>query len=317
MKTGFIFSLPRAGSTYVQRVLSAAEGVRTTSEPWLLPPLLGIRHGEQPYADFAYDHVRRGIEGMLQDLPDADAAWRRSVRVMVESLYREFCSSGEIFIDKTPRNAVFSSEIMRTFDEAPVLFLWRNPLAVAHSINETWGDGRWKTYFYEYDLYAGQEALIAAYSEFRDEPRVMAVRYEDLVSEPKKHWPSIFSHFGLEYRYEYVAEPPKLLLAMGDQRGQEKYSGTSTGSVHSWTEGFDTSIRRIWARRYLKYMGAERLALMGYSLNALLNQLGSAPSRFRISDVSRVLFSSLYHRVDPFIWRENWRGLRAKRYTRR
>lgn len=317
MKLGFIFSLPRAGSTYTQRVLSAATGVRTTSEPWLMPALLGIRYGTAPHADFAYDHVRKGLDGMLKSLPDPEGAWRHAVRAMAEDIYGNFAGPDELFIDKTPRNAVFAKEIIQTFPEARCLFLWRNPLSVANSINETWGGGHWKTYFYEYDLYAGLESLVATWQAAKANPNIKAIRYEDLVRSPDTHWPEVFAHFGLEYRAEYVARPPKIAVAMGDQSGQAKYSETSSASVDSWEKGFDTELRKRWARKYLRHIGAERLAVMGYELDELLARLEAAPSRFRASDLPRILLSPAYHRLDTYILRDNWLGRHSRRFSRR
>ena len=46
IKPIFIFSITRSGSTLLQRVIAAHEGVATVSEPWvLLPYLYTLREG--------------------------------------------------------------------------------------------------------------------------------------------------------------------------------------------------------------------------------------------------------------------------------
>jgi hypothetical protein len=296
MRLGFIFSLPRAGSTYVQRVLSGAPGIVTTPEPWLMPALFGIRSGRAPIADFAYDHVRIGLADTLERLPEGEIAWDRAIAAMTESLYRAFCrDEGDLFLDKTPRNAVFAGEILQAFPEARILFLWRNPLAVTHSINQTWGGGRWKAYFYEYDLRVGMPAMVDAAQRFGAEERVMTIRYEDLVSAPDTHWPRVFAHFGVPHTPEAVTAPPKLISAMGDRTGQKKYAGTSAASVASWKAGFGNRLRRGWAQRYLGEFAAD-LRAMGYDPDAIAADLQPGPGH--PSDIAYLGLARLYHLIE-------------------
>lgn len=306
-KCGFIFSLPRSGSTYVQRVLSGAPEVATMPEPWLMPALMGIRYGRAPAADFAYDHVRAGLDDILNSREDGEAVWARSVRAMAEEFYSNFAETNQICIDKTPRNAAFASQIARCLPDAPMLFLWRNPLAVVHSINETWGQGKWKAYFYEYDLRVGLPGMIQAWDELQSRPNVMAVKYEDLAAEPETHWPAIFDHFGATYDAALVAAPPRLMSRMGDRTGQEKYDGTSSASIVTWETGFGSRIRKHWARQYLRELGHNALAKMGYSLEDIEHALSRSVGRSRISDYGYIPMSRLYHKVDPYLLREKLR----------
>ena len=308
MKTGFIFSLPRAGSTYVQRVLSGSDAVATTSEPWLLPALMGIRYGRQPYAEWGYDHARIGLDDILGNLEHPEEAWQDAMRAACETLFSHFARPDQIFIDKTPRSAEFASKIVNTFPNGRFLFLWRNPLSVVKSINSTWGNGHWKAYFYEYDLVKGLSALIETYSDFKDDPRIMAIRYEDLVAKPEIHWPRVFEHFGVDYEVGLVARPPKLVSRMGDITGQEKFTGTSSSSIDDWPTSFGSSIRRRWARRYLEGLGEESLNRMGYNMSELLDRLQRAPRKWDPTDYFYITLSAVYHRVHPHVWRNGCHG---------
>ncbi|WOF72452.1 sulfotransferase [Parvibaculaceae bacterium PLY_AMNH_Bact1] len=304
MKLGFIFSLPRSGSTYVQRVLSGAPSIKTTPEPWLLPALFGIRTGSAPLADFAYDHVRIGISDMLNLLPNGDEVWRSAIAEMTTFLYEHFCENPtDLFLDKTPRNAGFCEDILSAFPDARILFLWRNPLAVVHSINETWGGGQWNAYFYEYDLRKGLPALIECWNAHQSEERVLSICYEDLVSSPQTHWPKIFEHFEAPYSSEFVTNPAKLLSTMGDQTGQQRYIGTSSNSVDSWQTGFGGPLRKHWARRYLEYLGTDALQTMGYDKEVLSEELSAARGNGRLSDAVFIPFGPVYHFIEPYILR--------------
>lgn len=299
MRTGFIFSLPRAGSTYTQRVLSASPDIVTTPETWLFPALFGIRYGDAPLADFAYDHVRIGLEDVIGLLENGEQAWNEAIRTSAETFFSNFLEPNQLFLEKTPRNAVFAKDIISTFSDSPVLFLWRNPLAVVASINRTWGSGRWKAYFYHYDLFAGLISMISAARSYKDNQRVMCVRYEDLVAKPDEIWPLIFSHFGASYDPEYISSPPKMVSRMGDQTGQTKYRGTETLSSDLWKSAFGGPVRRNWIARYLERIGDENLSFMGYDREIILQDLDRGGDQ-HWSDLGFIGLSPLYHLIEPF-----------------
>ena len=317
MRLGFIFSLPRAGSTYVQRVLSASDQVRTVPEPWLLPALLGIREGEAPLADFAYDHVRIGLNELLSLCDDGEEAWRDAVAAMATSLYGNFSKMEDcIFIDKTPRNAAFCSSIMKSFPDAKFLFLWRNPLAVVSSINATWGRGKWKAYLYHYDLIKGLKEMVQAARLSADNPQCMFIKYEDLVSDPEHWWPRVFAHFDVKYAPEAVRHPPRLEGRFGDPTGQTKYNTTTKDSRDSWTKGFGGVARRYWAIRYLRNIGDARLAVMGYSSAEIIGTL-SRRGHWRLSDLLYIPLTPLYHWIEPYSLRSKSGRFGRKRFARR
>jgi len=47
----FIFSLPRSGSTLMERILATHPAVGTASEPWILLPFLYTRIRDGVYAE--------------------------------------------------------------------------------------------------------------------------------------------------------------------------------------------------------------------------------------------------------------------------
>ena len=61
-------------------------------------------------------------------------------------------------------------------------------------------------------------------------------------------------------------------------------------------EGWRTLPRRRWARRYLHWIGRERLATLGYDLDSLLAEVASLPfsTRYLLSDCVRMPLGWLY-----------------------
>src|SRR5262249_20278294 len=64
-----LLSLPRSGSTLVQRVLAAHPGVATASEPWLLLPLLLPLRDDVPAPGGWQPRVHSALEDFARMLP--------------------------------------------------------------------------------------------------------------------------------------------------------------------------------------------------------------------------------------------------------
>ena len=63
--------------------------------------------------------------------------------------------------------------------------------------------------------------------------------------------------------------------AMGDKAGARDYSALSAEPTAKWRATISNPVRRAWARRYLEWIGAERLATMGYDLGRLRAELAA------------------------------------------
>ncbi len=65
----FLLSQPRAGSTFVQRVLAAHPKISTASEPWILLPLLYSLRDEGIRAAYDHHQLVLAIEDFSRQLP--------------------------------------------------------------------------------------------------------------------------------------------------------------------------------------------------------------------------------------------------------
>jgi hypothetical protein len=54
------------------------------------------------------------------------------------------------------------------------------------------------------------------------------------------------------------------------------YASLSREPVDKWRQTICNPVRRAWCARYLSWLGADRLAVMGYELDELQAQLGTA-----------------------------------------
>lgn len=307
----FLFSLPRSGSTLVQRVLAADGRIATASEPWLLLPLLYWRKTGGLYAEYSHHLSRRALEDFVALLPQQEADYREAVRQFALGLYRKAAPpQATYFLDKTPRYHLVVADIMGLFPDARFLFLWRNPLAILASIIETWGGGRWNIYLFKVDLFKGLAGLIDAYRAA--EGRAFAVRYEDLV-EPGASvpWKALFEHLGLPYDPAVVHSFTSVRLegSLGDPTGIRQYDHISVQPLEKWKQVLNNPLRKWWARRYLCWIGADRLRMIGYDLDTLLADLAAVPTsmRFLASDSIKMVQGALHPWVEAPIWRAKWR----------
>jgi hypothetical protein len=285
-----LLSLPRSGSTLAQRILAAHEPIATASEPWILLPYLYTLRERGIYAEYSHRVLVQAVEDFCTVLPGGRNDYVAEVRRLALRLYDRASPNGaRYFLDKTPRYHLISDEIVTTFPNGKYLFLWRNPLAVVASIMETWAGGTWNLYRFKVDLFDGIENLVRTYE--RHEDRVHAVRYEALITRPEETWGDVFRYLDLPFDRSALGRFGNIELVgrWGDHSGTKKYTEVSADPLESWKRTLNNPVRKAWCRRYLRWIGRDRLAVMGYDLDALIADLDSVPMSYRRvgSDVGR------------------------------
>lgn len=287
----FIFSNPRAGSTLVQRVIAAHDGVATTSEPWLLlPHLYGLRE-EGVVAEYPHGLGVAALREFCEELPDGVEDYRRELHDFILRIYERAADPGALyFLDKTPPYYFIAEEIMQLFPEGRFVFLWRNPLSVMASTIETWLGGRWHPTAYSDAMFIGTPRLVSSYMANRS--AAFAVRYEDLLGGETAHWEALMHYLGIEFEPAALERFHDVGLngQMGDRAGLERYSGLSSEPTQKWKQTLANPLRRAWSRRYMRWLGDERLAVMGYDRALIMEELDALPLSFRGigSDLSRL-----------------------------
>lgn len=300
----FLFSLPRAGSTLAQRVLAAHEQIATISEPWILLPYLYSQKDRGIYAEYDHHTFILALEDFCRELPNGKEDYLTEIRELALRLYTKAAGKeAKYFLDKTPRYHLIVEDVIRLFPEGKFIFLWRNPLATAASIMEYWAQGRWNLSIHKLDLFDGLANLIAAYE--RHKSIAHAVRYEDLITNPEPEWRKIFTYLGLPYNPELFSRFAEVQLKgrMGDHSGTKRHQTLSQEPLNKWTRTMANPIRKAWCRRYLRWIGAERLNVMGYSLSELRTELDAAPTRLQRvgSDLCRAPLGMVFRALEPLI----------------
>jgi hypothetical protein len=272
----FLFSISRSGSTLVQRIIGAHQGVATASEPWLLLPHAYTLRQQGVDAEYVHPLLVTAIEDFCDGLPGGKDDYLDEMRGFALRLYEKAAGDGDShFLDKTPPYCLVADEIMRLFPEGKFVFLWRNPLSVVASMIETWGP--WHPTFMSSDLFIGLPRLIATYEANRD--RVHAARFEDLSGGDEGLWTQLMDYLGIEFEPAALASFAKVKLGgrMGDPTGRKRYSALSAEPEQKWKGTLANPLRREWCRRYLRFLGSDRLATMGYDLDQIVADLNAQP----------------------------------------
>lgn len=278
----FLLSLPRSGSTLVQRVLAGHEEISTAPEPWIMLPQVYALRERGAYSEYGQIPASRAIREFAERLPRGAADYDAELRNFALGLYaRAGNGTGTYFLDKTPRYHLIAEDLFRIFPDAKFIFLWRHPLAVVSSIAETWGGGNWNLAQWRTDVYDGVANLVDAYREHAD--RSFAVRYEDLVTDPMSAWTPLFDYLDIPFDPQTLETFASVRLdaRMGDPTGSRQYQTLATEPLTKWRRTVGNPFRKRWCRRYLEWIGPTRLGVMGYDLEALLRELDECPNGLR------------------------------------
>jgi hypothetical protein len=301
MKPLFIISLPRAGSTLLQRVLASHEKISTAVEPWILLPYAYTLKNKGIYSEYSHFFLVKAVDKFCNNLPNGKDDYLSEMRDFILKLYSKAADeNAKYFLDKTPRYYLILDEIFRLFPEGKFIFLWRNPLAIVASIIETWEKGKWKLYRHKIDVFDGLANLVNAYEKYGDQ--VYSLQYEALVSNPVAELQQLFTYLELPFDPKTNTQPIELKdELLGDSTGIKQYKSISMESINKWQHTFANSVRKSWCRQYIDWIGKERLALMGYSLDELLTELVTIPvnSRLTLHDLLLIPYGYLYCTFEP------------------
>jgi hypothetical protein len=275
----FVASLPRSGSTLLQKMLSVSPDVASSAEPWAMLPFWGMRQIGAGRSVYFHHTAANAINDFVSHIPEGENVWARAVGDFARPLYAAAAAGKPVFIDKTPRYYLMLPLLKSALPQAQIVVLLRNPLAVLASICETFNRGRFIWFEYWLDWVEGHRCLARALREGGPEQTV--VHYEDLVSAPASVLPSLCECIGISYSEDMVSgyRSAQLKGRMGDPTGVHRYESVSLASVDKWREFFDSAYRRSVAEKMLSLIDSEDLSILGYPLESLLTALHAVPPK--------------------------------------
>ena len=312
----FIFSLPRSGSTLLQRVLMSHSEVASVAEPWLLLPLFYHLKPNGTVSEFSHSTCQVAYIDFIANLSGKQNAYNRSLRKFIFSLYSMQCKNGErYFLDKTPRYYFIIPEIAEMFPDAKFIFLFRDVRDVYSSIITTWGNGNFHKLYGNYvDLIEGPRLLSEGYELLAD--KSYALKYEDFVQNPEKYLRDICEYLEIKYSDTFFENFNKQDTCgrLGDPTGIKQYTKIRKESLTKWKITFNAFFRKQILYHYSKSIDENIYAVQGYSKEKILKEIDKLQVRgLGIFDLLQWIMSMLIIKLKPnFFLSKSMRWTRKK-----
>ena len=305
----FIFSMPRAGSTLLQRILLSHNAIGGTAEPWILLPLIYLNKSEGVLSEYSSRLSSKAINDVLKEIPDAENFYNSQIKEFADGLYSKILKNNETyFLDKTPRYYLIIDEIYKIYPDAKFIFLFRNPTNIYSSILKTWCNNKFsKLYGSHNDLTFGFNKISEAYKKYKDYKNTIAIRYEDLVSAPNETLKIIQEFLEIKYddklTHSFITFKidTKNQNVLGDPTGIEEYKSINNEPLNKWKKVFSTRFRKIILKKYIRNtLTKESLSLQGYSQDEIIKDINILKNSGRLSFFSDSIHYCIYKLIIRF-----------------
>jgi len=284
----FIVSLPRSGSTLLQRVLAGHQDVGASSEPWVMLHQAYARTHRGIFTEYSADWAALGINEFVANYTDGDEAYDDAVRAFAGSLYGNAMQRQGVqrFIDKTPRYVLIVDDLVRWFPRAKFIFLKRNPLSVLASVVNTQINHDLTTLErFSNELLRGPAAILTGLQTLGE--RAIEVSYEDFVASPEAVLQRICTQLGIAFNPALLdySKSPELRGFMQDRTGVTQHDRPNEQRAHGWKQMLNDAQQLEFARGYLAALGAATVNQLGYNFDELNDAVRRASERHRGSPV--------------------------------
>ncbi len=312
----FLFSLPRSGSTLLQRVLMTHKDIASVAEPWLMLPFCYAYKEGGVLTEYAHNHCYSAFEDFINNLPDKENNYYEELGAFANILYEKQCLNDEkYFLDKTPRYYNIIPEIVKSFPYAKFIFLFRNPIHVMSSMIQTWSNGNLKNLReYGRDLNHGPKALSDGYKLLKD--KAYGIKFEEYVINPEKYTKEICEYLDIIYDENMLSDfaTQDTIGRMGDTIGIKEYKTVNTKPLDKWKKTFNTAYRQKLIKDYLQSMEESVLKTQGYNKIEILNEIKSlkVTNRRFIKDMLHNTYSGSVRYINP----NTWFGRSNKKWTK-
>jgi hypothetical protein len=224
----FIVGSGRSGTTLLRRILIQNPSVHIPPETYVLGRMIRTcrRNGGLVWHDFIHlilaklEHHNEFYTFNISNLGELYRELRhvpenkRTLAFIVDSLYHFHANkigvNCDVWGDKTPMNSLYVDEINKLFPNAKFIFMVRNGYDVVYSYFK---NGMYdKCYNATMRWKESNEKVLNFQNKYPD--KVHRIYYEDMVSNPKKYVPPVFSFLNIDYKEEFLHSSTK--KQMGD-----------------------------------------------------------------------------------------------------
>ena len=301
----FLLSLPRSGSTLVQRLLMSHSQVASCGEPWLALPLARLFKPGDAFTSWGAASLVRSFENLFQELPGGKNSYLREAGNFITSIYGQMAVQGKTwFLDKTPRYYHIIPELIEMFPNAKFVFLLREPIAVYSSILNYIGGQMRLLPTWEQDIVQGIPCIDSGMKRLAG--RMVVLRYENLVSRPEEAIKELLLGLDLEVELNIMKNFSDIQVNRGDQTGTSKYSQVSSDSIDEWKKAINSSTKTRIGRKWFSKVPDDAFQAFKTTRSDQLEKLRSLKSRVSVKDESAWRIGRAYFGLQLNVLRWGW-----------
>jgi hypothetical protein len=254
---------PRSGTTLLRKVLDRHPQIRSGAETKLFVPAAF----NLAWLAEAYD-IPLGDLKAMRAISSSQAAFIDAFAARVRN------DSGKArWAEKTPQNIRNLDWILSRFPEASIIHIIRDGRDVVCSMRHhpdwRWVDGAWQKVLVPRSIESYAKRWLADTATgmaWRDDPRYVEVRYEDLVAEPPAVLRAVCHGIGASVDTAWLASTGRRDGSSGEGSGgpseRPDYEGAvSEASVGRWREDLSDAERQVVER-----LCGPRLRELGYEV---------------------------------------------------
>ena len=303
----FVISQPRAGSTYLQNLLSNDNETNTCSESWVLlnfanymkPKIVnGLYDNEIAVAAFKDYLGKHSVENLNLEM-----------RRIIKNVYEPLFENHKYVIDKTPRYWELIEEIPVWFPKSKIIVLKRNPMDVVKSMANTWNlqTVRDLAYF-KRDLLKAPKKLNKFCLNNAHNPNVRSIQYEQLVESTSEVIQELYQWLGITYNNSVLdtTENVKYKGNFGDpyqnKFGNEKKtvsrtSDTVPGWLKRFQQGYAFYLGEDFFNTYGNYPYEKMNPRKTRAFSYLIHRINSSKEKMKLSDEINYITKEVYYRI--------------------
>jgi hypothetical protein len=302
MKIAFLISLPRAGSTLLQRLLMAHSGIASCCEPWLALPMVQMFEAGGAFSTYGHSSLVRSGQHLMEQLPAGRQDLLSAGGMYLREIYSKLSGEGtEYFLDKTPRYYKIIAELQAMLPEAKFIVLRREPVAVYASILNYIEGQMHLLPTWEQDIVEGIPKIGEGLELLSGNCHL--VDYEKLVVDPSAVLKGVLDYLGLEFSESLLGALAQTKVERGDQTGMKKYSSVSAASLDGWKQTVNSRVKRRIASKWFKRVSAADFERYGYNKDEQLEKLSELSVQFSLRDELAWQVGSAYFNNQINVWR--------------
>jgi len=279
----FIFSLPRSGSTILEKILSNHSDITSNGETWILFNFIQNEDLKQ-YSNFSHKSLRKANEINLNNAKKSKKYYS-DLNFFLTNIYQQISEnkSSVYFLDKTPRYYYIIDEIAKVFPESKFIFLTRNPINVLISSLQVWGKGGYsKFYSYSNDYNYGPKMLAHAIKKYGK--NTVTISYSDLTNDPEESLRRIMLYLGLNFDKNILnIAGQKPNSSFGDPNSKNGFLNIQKIDEEQKINDFiNNSFRKKQLLKYAQYISNETYSALGYEKANIVSYIKNTSPKFNL-----------------------------------